>query len=178
MPPESSFALLDAEPAPLEEALSGPRRHLFRLERRADGRLWLVDASGETPVELARCFPWTEASRYLSLRTADGNERAFVADPDDLDPASARALRAVLTRASLVLDVVKVHAVEEEFELRSFTVETAQGARRFQTPLDGWPRELDDGSLVIEDVYGDLYRIRDVARLDAKSKKLLMPFIG
>jgi hypothetical protein len=55
---------------------------------------------------------------------------------------------------------------------------TAQGPRRFQTPLDGWPRELEDGSLVMADVFGDLYRVPDPAELDEKSRRLLSPFIG
>jgi hypothetical protein len=56
-------------------------------------------------------------------------------------------------------------------------VETAQGPRTFQTALDGWPRELDAGGLVVEDVYGDLYRVSDPERLDAKSKRLLWAFV-
>jgi len=73
---------------------------------------------------------------------------------------------------------VRVHSVEEEFELRSFSVDTEQGPRRFQTPLDGWPRELENGTLLIEDVFGDLYRVQDPARLDEKSRRLLSAFIG
>ena len=77
-----------------------------------------------------------------------------------------------------MLDVVRVLSVEEEFELRSFSVDTLQGPRRFQTPLDGWPRELENGTLLIEDVFGDLYRVQDPSRLDEKSRRLLAAFIG
>jgi len=157
---------------------ASPPRHAFRIERRADGRLWVIDGAGETPVELARCFPWSEPGRHLSLRDPSGNERAFVGDPTDLDPNSRHALEGALTRASFVLDVVRVHSVEEEFELRSFSVDTEQGPRRFQTPLDGWPRELENGTLLIEDVFGDLYRVQDPSRLDEKSRRLLSAFIG
>jgi hypothetical protein len=151
-------------------------RHVFFVERRSDGRLWVIDARGETPVELVRAFPWSAPGRYLSLRDANGEERAFVSDTRLLDRASRAALEAALARAGFVLDIVRVHAVEEDFELRTFAVETEQGPRRFQTPLDGWPRALQDGALVIQDVHGDLYRIRDVRRLDPKSRELLWAF--
>jgi hypothetical protein len=145
----------------------------FFVERRVDGRLWVVDARGETPVELVRCFPWSAPMRYLSLRTAGGEERAFVRDARTLDPASRAALEAAVLQAGFVLEIVGVLAIEEDFELRTWSVETERGPRRFQTPLDAWPRELEGGGVLIQDVHGDLYRIRDSTRLDAKSRQLL-----
>ncbi|HTQ08041.1 MAG TPA: DUF1854 domain-containing protein [Polyangiaceae bacterium] len=152
---------------------SGARHVAFFVERRLDGRLWVIDARGETPVDLVRCFPWAAPGRYLSLRSADGTERAFVSDVRLLDAASRAALEDALSRAAFVFDVVRVSAVDEDFELRSWSVETDRGPRRFQTPLDAWPREIAGGAWVIEDVFGDLYRVRDVARLDAKSRTIL-----
>jgi hypothetical protein len=157
----------DAEPGP---------RHVI-LERRVDGKLWLVRAEGDVAVEIVRCFPWTSPERYLSLRSADGQEQAFVIDAGELDRASREAVEATLARSSFVLEIVRILAVEEDFELRSWRVETAHGPRTFQTPLDGWPRELDAGGLVVEDVYGDLYRVSDPDRLDPKSKRLLWAFV-
>jgi hypothetical protein len=153
-----------------------PRRAAFLVERRADGRLWVVDARGETPVELVRCFPWSAPGRYLSLRDAGGAERAFVSDARELDAVSRAALDGALARAGFVLDVVRVCAVEEDFELRTWNVETDCGPRRFQTPLDAWPRPLGDGVWVVEDVHGDSYRLRDLARLDPRSRAILRGF--
>jgi hypothetical protein len=149
----------------------------FTLERRLDGKLWLIESGRAAPVNVVRCFPWSEAGRFLSLRDAEGAERGFVSSLDELDAASRAALEAGLVRSSFVLDIVRVHAIDEDFELRSFVVETAQGPRRFQTPLDGWPRELEDGGLVLEDVQGDLYRVEAPNALDARSRSLLRAFI-
>lgn len=148
----------------------------FRVERRRDGRLWVVDAKGETPVELTRCFPWSAPGKYLSLRDEHGDERAFVSSTEQLDPASRATVEATLARAGFVLDVTRIVSIEEDFELRLWVIETAQGQRRFQTPLDSFPREVEAEALVIEDVFGDLYRIREPRRLDAKSRKLLWAF--
>lgn len=148
----------------------------FSVERRRDGRLWVVDSRGETPVELTRCLPWSSPGKYLSLRDERGDERAFVPTTEQLDPTSRATVEASLARAGFVLDVTRIVSIEEDFELRLWVVETAQGERRFQTPLDSFPRELEADALVIEDVFGDLYRIREPQRLDPKSRKLLWAF--
>jgi len=170
-----AFSAVPADVAVYQEG-SGARSIACFIERRRDGRLWVIDVRGETPVELVRAFPWTAPTRYLSLRDASGEERAFVSDLRVLDAASRTALEAALAQAGFVLDIVRVDSVEEDFELRTFVVETEHGPRRFQTPLDAWPREVPDGALVLQDVYGDLYRIRDARRLDPKSRELLWAF--
>lgn len=149
----------------------------FTLERRVDGKLWLMRDGAEAPVDIVRCFPWTEPGRFLSLRDGKGVELAFVSEITELDARSQRALGPGLARSGFVLEVVAVSNVEEDFELRSFVVETREGQRRFQTALDAWPRLLEDGSLVLEDVYGDLYRIAEPSRLDRRSVELMRPFI-
>lgn len=149
----------------------------FSLERRLDGKLWFVRNGAATPVDIVRCFPWTEPGRFLSLRDVNGVELAFVGELTELDAESRKAMGPGLARAGFVLEVVAVLAVEEDFELRSFVVATRNGERRFQAALDAWPRVLEGGGLVLEDVYGDLYRIAEPSKLDARSLELMRPFI-
>ncbi len=175
MQPNSSPSASSA-PSTDRESLM-PKPAAPKLERRVDGKLWLVRETVSVAVELVRCFPWTSPKRYLSLRDAEGQEQGFLENVDELDAASRRAVEATLSRSSFVLEIVKIVSVQEDFELRSWRVETRHGPRTFQTPLDGWPRELDAGGLVIEDVYGDLYRIGEPERLDPKSKRLLWAFM-
>jgi len=154
-----------------------PPQPSFRLERRLDGKLWLLRESLSVAVEVVRCFPWAEPERFLSLRDGEGNERAFIDHLGELSFESRQALQAGLLRSGFVLDVVRVLAVEEDFELRSFSVESVQGPRLFQTALDAWPRRIESGGVVIEDVYGDLYRIAEPHRLDERSLSLMRAFI-
>ena len=149
----------------------------FRLERRLDGKLWLLREGLSVAVEVVRCFPWAEPERFLSLRDGDGNERAFLNDVGELSLESRQALQAGLLRSGFVLDVVQVLAVEEDFELRSFSVHTVQGPRLFQTALEAWPRRLESGGVVIQDVYGVLYRIAEPHKLDERSSSLMRAFI-
>jgi hypothetical protein len=150
----------------------------LRLWRGTDGQLW-GQSQGEPPraVRVCRLFPWSRPGEYVSLRDADEEELALVRAPGELDPTSREAFEASLAEAGFVMEIERVLAVEEEIEIRTFEVETAQGPRSFQTARDEWPRALPDGRLLIHDVAGDLYVIRDPSQLDAPSRRLLFAFL-
>ena len=129
------------------------------------------------PVRLRQCFPWSEPRRHLSLRDDKEREVALIDDPALLAPESRLVLEDALAAAGFVLEVVRVLAVDEEVEIRHWTVETSNGTRTFQTHLDDWPRMLPGGDLLIRDVAGDLYRLRNTKMMDRKSRELLWAFI-
>jgi len=159
---------LDVSPAPAGA---------LTLERRADGRLWAVRGDAERAVWVRRCCPWSEPTRFVSLRDDAEAEFALVRDPAELDPASRRALEEAMAAAGFVFEVTRVTAIEEEVEIRHWRVDTRQGTRSFQTRLDAWPRVLPHGGLLIRDVAGDLYHVRDPAGLDKQSRALLWAFV-
>ena len=143
------------------------------LERRADGQLWAVLGARAAPVWVRRCFPWTAPARFVSLRDGDEEEVALVRDLDELEPESRRVLEASLAEAGFVLEIESVQRVEDEIEIRTFEVRTRQGPRRFQTLRDEWPRPMPGGGILLRDVAGDLYLVRDPAKLDRASRARL-----
>lgn len=143
----------------------------------ADGRLIVLIDAVPVPVRLRQCFPWSEPGLHLSLRDDEDREVAIVDDPAALEPESRRALEQALAEAGFVLDVTRVLEIEEEVEIRQWTVETRQGRRSFQTHLDDWPRTLPNGGLLIRDVAGDLYRLASPGQMDRKSRELLWAFV-
>jgi hypothetical protein len=147
------------------------------LRNHGDGRLVAVIGERTVPVKLRQCFPWSEPTRHISLRDADDKEVALIDSPASLDAESRQALETALAEAGFVLEVSRVIDIEEEIEIRRWTVETKQGKRSFQTHLDDWPRVLPGGGLLIRDVAGDLYRLADPAKLDKKSRALLWAFV-
>jgi hypothetical protein len=149
----------------------------LRLERRPDGLTWAIQDQAEVVVQVARCFPWSEPTRFISLRDFDEEEVALVRSPAELDPASRKVLEEALVEAGFVLEVERILAVEEEIEIRSWKVHTRQGPRSFQTPRDEWPRDLPGGGLLIRDVAGDLYHIAAPEDLDRSSQRLLWAFV-
>ena len=147
------------------------------LRSQGDGRLMALRGENLVAIKLRQCFPWSEPSKHISLRDNDDKEIALVDDPSSLDAESRKAFELALAEAGFVLDVTRVVEIDEEIEIRQWTVETKQGKRSFQTHLDDWPRVLPGGGLLIRDVAGDLYRLADPARLDKKSRALLWAFV-
>ena len=147
------------------------------LALRPDGRLQASRDGREAAVSVRQVFPWSEPTRYLSLRDDDEEEFALVRHLGELEPGSRGALEGALVIAGFVLEVTRVLALEEEVEVRNWKVETRQGPRTFQTRLDDWPRPLPHGGLLVRDVAGDLYHFADPAALDRKSRELLWAFI-
>jgi hypothetical protein len=152
-------------------------QHPVSVRNHGDGRLMAIVGERTVPVKLRQCFPWSEPIRHISLRDSDDKEVALVDDPSSLDGESRQALELALAEAGFVLEVTRVLNIEEEIEIRQWTVETKQGNRAFQTHLDDWPRVLPGGGLLIRDVAGDLYRLADPKGLDKKSRALLWAFV-
>lgn len=151
----------------------------LRLWRGPDGQLWGCSDVEPRPraLRVCRLFPWSQPSQYVSLRDDEEEELALVRAPSGLEPDSRDALEVSLAEAGFVMEIISIVSVDEEIEIRTFQVETAQGFRTFQTERDEWPRELEGGGLLLRDVAGDLYAVRNPERLDAASRKLLWAFL-
>ena len=159
------------------ELESSPETRGLELRSSGDGRLVAIVEGEAIAVRLRQCFPWSEPGRHLSLRDDDDEESALIEVPAALGTDSRRALERALAEAGFVLDVVQVLDVEEEVEIRQWTVETRHGRRSFQTHLDDWPRVLPMGGLLLRDVAGDLYRLPDPRTMDRRSRELLWAFV-
>ncbi len=150
----------------------------LKVEYRPDGRLWASHNGSESAVRVNRCFPWSEPDGYVSLRDDDENEVALIVELTDLDADSRAAVEKALIETGFVMEIVNIYSLEEDFEIRSWKVQTAQGERKFQTRLDDWPISLPGGGILIRDVAGDLFYIHDTESLDEQSRKLIWAFVG
>ena len=146
------------------------------LEEWPDGRMVAHVGGHAVPVSARLCFPWSQPHQYVSLRDDEDDEVYLVRDPGDLDPGSREVLNRALDETGFVLEIEAIEGVDEELDLRCWTVRTRQGPRRFQTPLDDWPQPLPGGGLLIQDIGGDQFRIANPASLDRRSRSLLWAF--
>jgi len=160
-----------------DEVDTSPESAEVRLRADDDGRLFVVVDDQAVAVRLRQCFPWSEPRSYLSLRDEKEREVALIDDPAALQPESRRAIEHALAAAGFVLEVTRILRVDEEVEIRHWSVETVHGPRSFQTHLDDWPRTLPGGDLLIRDVAGDLYRLRNPKGMDRRSRELLWAFV-
>ena len=156
---------------------SDEARPALSLEIDENGQLFVFADESPVPVRLRQCFPWSEPRRHLSLRDASDREIALVDDPASLDDVSRAAIECALGVAGFVLEVTRVFEIDEEVEIRHWSVETTSGSRSFQTHLDEWPRVLPSGGLLIRDVAGDLYKLGAAHTLDRKTRELLWAFV-
>jgi hypothetical protein len=151
----------------------------WSLTRRADGRLVLrrENADGETPVQVACCFPWTHPREFISLRDDKGKEQLLI---DDLQQVAAPARALIedeLAERNFLPRITGIEAITDEIELFHWKVITAAGPRSFLTRRSDHPRKLANGDVLIKDVSNDLYLIPNPKGLDAKSLKLLWVYL-
>lgn len=156
-----------------------PNRQVARplLERGPDGQLRVTLDGRSRNVRVARCFPWSARTRFVSLRDDERREVLLVDDPASLDRLSRETLENALIEADFVLEIERILGIDEEIEIRCWQVLTSQGRRRFQTRRDEWPRVVPGGGVLVRDVAGDLYVIRDPSALDAASRGKLGVFV-
>jgi hypothetical protein len=147
------------------------------IERRRDGQLWLTLDGTSRVVRVARCFPWSARTRFISLRDEERQEVCLIEDPATLDEGSRATLEEALVEADFVLEIERIEDIDEEIEIRCWAVATSRGPRKFQTRRDEWPRVVPGGGVLVRDVAGDLYYIRQPGTLDVKSRKLLEVFV-
>ncbi len=150
----------------------------LKLWRQSNGILCLKYGEREVEVFLKQCFPWSNPGEFLSLRDKDDNEVCLIENLNDLDQESRLLIEEELAFSQFVLHIEKIEKIDEDVELRSFRVHTSQGLRVFQTKLEDWPVPLANGTILIEDLAGDLFRIDNWKNLDSHSQKELSPYVS
>lgn len=150
----------------------------LKLKRQENGILVLK--YGETWVEvfLKQCFPWSNPGEYLSLRDKDDNEVCLIEDLKEINEEARLLLEEEIRFSQFVLRIKSIEKIEEDVELRRYLVHTEQGLRVFQTKLEDWPEVHNDGVILIEDLAGDLFRIKNYRELDSQSQKELSPYVS
>ena len=149
----------------------------LQIVKREDGLLQTEHKGKDVIVRAQTCYPWSNPGQYISLRDEDDNEIAMIENLTDLPNDSRRVVEESLAESAFVMEIEAVLNRAEEFEIRTWEVVTKQGKRKFQTKRDEWPETMPDGSLLIRDVAGDLFRILNPQKMDAKSRKYITPFI-
>src|SRR6266403_2260764 len=132
---------------------------------------------------LFRASAWSKRSikpntRSAALASATTTSPMSVFGFMTCGPDSGQSsLETTLRQTRFVFEVIAIENVEDEFDLRTWSVKTRQGRRSFQTKLDEWPRTLETGAVMIRDLSGDLYQIKDPTAPDPASQKLVWAYI-
>ncbi len=158
---------------PLYAQLEPSRMRLFRDKT---GRLRLtIEGDRSFPeAKVVRTFPLSDPDHYLGF--LDGKDRVIglVAEPGEFDEGTRLTIEQELRRRYFIPTITRVHEAREDFGSVYCDVDTDHGRRQFVAQgFRDTLEELSDGRLLLTDVDGNRYLIKDWRHLDARSRRLL-----
>ncbi|AUL46809.1 hypothetical protein BBB39_07320 [Bordetella trematum] len=150
----------------------------FELQRNPQGRLvLLLEGRAYEGIVPVRAFPISAPQQGLALMTADGREALWL---DDLGqaPAAARALiEDELAAREFMPEIQRLLSVSTYATPSTWRVATDRGETHFVLRGEEDIRRLNGPTLLISDMHGIHYLIRDAQALDRHSRKLLDRFL-
>ena len=143
-----------------------------------DEVLLLADGREQVVANVLSAFPLTHPTSMVSLRDPEGREIGILEDVGGLDPESARILREALERSYFMPRITDIHDIKEVLNVVEWEVQTNKGPRTFQVRrVRQNVRRMGLRRLVIKDVDGNRYEVRDWIELPAYAQKLLEPYL-
>lgn len=151
----------------------------FTLSRNAFGRLVLTDADGiaHEGVMPVRAFPIAAPDDGLALVSMEGRELVWLDSLDVLPAAMRTLLREELAAREFMPEVQRILGVSTYATPSTWTVETNRGETSFVLRGEEDIRRLGGQTLLISDSHGIQFLIRDAAKLDKPSRKILDRFL-
>jgi len=121
-------------------------------------------------VEARRAFPLTRKNNFITFFDLNEKEIGMIQDVRQLPVEMRDLLESELEKRYFTARIRKVRGMKEEFGLFHLVVDTDKG------PRDFFLRNLRDNVLrlppqriILTDIHGNRFEIRNVSRLDAKS---------
>lgn len=129
-------------------------------------------------IVLLRAFPLTNPSEFISVRTpaskkeGKGVEIGMVRRMSDFDEETNMLLNEELDRRYFTPLIQKIHSVKEKFGYTYWDADTTAGRITFILgDIFNAVRLKDDGSVMINDIDGNVFSITDPSKLDPASYK-------
>lgn len=147
----------------------------LRLFYQPAGRLRLTTADRSyLSVKPAWAAPLSHPNRFLALLDGKGKEIAMFAELDELGQENRGIVEAELRHRYLNGVIHRVLSVKAELGVTYWHVITDRGERDFVTQsLHENAQWLGDQHLLIIDVDGNRYEVKDVPSLDERSRELI-----
>lgn len=149
------------------------------LRRNPQGQLQagLDDGSVVTGVIPVRAFPITEPESGYSLVDSEGHEVMWVDRLDELAPDVAFVFEDELQRRDFMPVINRLIGVSSYITPCEWHVLTDRGETRFTLKGEEDIRRLGSGALLITDLHGIHYLLRDMTQLDKAGRKILDRFL-
>lgn len=151
----------------------------FELTRNPFGRLILTTVDGvvHEGVSPVRAFPVQAPEDGISLLNIDGKEVAWIDLISDLPPAIAALVSEELGGREFMPEISRINSVTSYATPCTWSVATDRGDTEFVLRGEEDIRRLTVDTLLISDIHGIHYLVRDLRELDKHSKKILDRFL-
>lgn len=145
----------------------------FELIEDAQGRLTLRRAGEEdvAKVTLRRAFPWSNPTKHVSVRSAEGRELLLIDEVAALPTALRQTVEGWLARNSFIPRITRVRAINLDFGYQQWSVETDRGPIEFRVQEREDIRFLHDGRFAVKDANGNIYELPNPSQLDRESRR-------
>ncbi|MBI3829122.1 MAG: DUF1854 domain-containing protein [Planctomycetes bacterium] len=137
-------------------------------------RLTMAEDRSCLKTSVLRAFPLSDPQRFLSVRDGANKEVGLIAEPKELSEENRKLVEEELSRRYLVPAVRRIVSALERFGTVDWTMETDRGLCKFTTRnLRENVQRPAPGRIIVSDVDGNRYDIRNVEELDLQSQELL-----
>ncbi len=150
-----------------------------QLERNPLGRWVWTDAQGtrHEQVLVVRAYPVTAPEQGVGIMDMEGHELAWFDRLDQIAQPLQDLLRQAVAEREFLPEIQRLMAVSSLVTPSFWTVQTDRGQARFLHKGEEDIRRLTGKTLIVSDVDGVQYLIRDPMALDRHSRKLLDRFM-
>ncbi len=151
----------------------------FDLSRDAFGRwvLEMPDGTRHAPVTALRAYPVSAPDEGVALMDAEGHELLWLPHMGALDATLREKLMQALNEREFLPEILQLTQVSSFATPSTWTVLTDRGETQFLLKGEEDIRRLTGKVLLINDIHGVQYMIRDLAAMDKHSRKLLDRFL-
>lgn len=136
--------------------------------------LKLKDGSFYPRVNLYRAFPLSKPKEFISVRDVEDKEIGIIRHLKDLDSKTVKLIKKDLDRRYFSPTVIMIESLKDEYGHVYMDIETDSGPRQITVPIGSSNFvKLKNNHIILIDVDGNRYEIKDYLKLDKKSIRLL-----
>ena len=151
----------------------------IQFDQAPSGRWYYVSADGQQHdhVMAVRSFPVSAPEEGIALVDVDGKELLWIPHLNLLaDPVHTQIVKAINQR-EFMPQIVKLYGVSGFLTPSTWDIETDRGRTSLLLKGEEDIRRLSASVLLVTDAHGVQFLIRDLARMDRYSRKLLDRFL-
>jgi hypothetical protein len=127
---------------------------------------------------ISRAFPLSNPRRWLLVRDEEGDEIGLIDDARHLDSHSRNIVREEVEKSYFLPDITNVIDIDEDLNVVTWEVDTNRGLRTFMVrSVRQNIRRIAGFGILIRDVDGNRYRIRDYRQLPPRAQQMVEEYI-